>query len=469
MKKSLVRSFLDGVNDTVAGERYPTILRYFFPELVTNFLLYGLPFWIDSYFIGQLHSTVTYAASGATNTLLHSCTKAAEAFAVATIIVVGQLNGSGDHHGAGRALRTAFWVSCTVGVVLGLALYVGAPAIYRAYGVPPEMLAPGISYLKLRAVGIFLMFMNQACVGFLRGVKNTRIPMIVAVTSSAIFVALDYALIFGKCGFVPLGLNGSALASTVQYACAVALSVAYLTFGPYARSHAISLFSGFGDTRFVHTILSLSWPIVLDKTALTFAYIWLNTMMNPMGTTVVASFCVVREMARFVLIPAVALAQVITFLVSNDIGAGNAKGVKSNVKKVLCLAACITFALMIIFSLFPRAIVQLFDRNDDFTSFSIFVFPLANLLIFFDLAQLTLAGALRGAANVKVVLVVRLVAFLLFFIPVSYTFAHLPLRHDIKFIMIYSSFYASNALMALGYLYQFRSNRWKLPAGIIDG
>jgi hypothetical protein len=39
---------------------------------------------------------------------------------------------------------------------------------------------------------------------------------------------------------------------------------------------------------------------------------------------------------------------------------------------------------------------------------------------------------------------------------------------DIKFILIYSSFYLANAIMSCGYLYHFRSDRWKKYAGVSD-
>ena len=79
-------------------------------------------------------------------------------------------------------------------------LYVGAPLIYALYGVPQEMAVMGIGYLKLRAISIFFMFMYQACVGFLRGVKNTKVPMVTFAAGMLAFVIFDYLFIFGLPG-----------------------------------------------------------------------------------------------------------------------------------------------------------------------------------------------------------------------------------------------------------------------------
>jgi putative MATE family efflux protein len=467
MKKNLMRSFIDGINDTQTGERYSTIINYFWPEFITNLLLYSLPFFIDAYFIGKL-STAAYATVGVTNTLLHWFIKFAEAFSVATVILTGQLNGSDDRDGAGNVLAISFWISCFMGIVVGSVLYFGAPIIYRLYGVPDNIAVLGLSYLRLRAVGLFLMFIYQACVGFLRGVKNTRIPMISFVGGTIMFILSDYMLIFGCRYYHALGLSGSALASIIQYATATIIVVVYLAIGPYAQSYSINLFGRIRDMRFVKKIVSLSWPIILDKAVIPFAYIWLIKILNPMGTNVIAAFCVVRNMEQGAFLPAIACAQVITFLVSNDIGAGNWRGVKSNIKKVLFAALCMVFAILIVLTLFPRQIVQLFDQQNDFTAFAVHVFPVVSIMMFFDLIQVILAGALRGAANVKVVMLTRILVLSCYFFPVSYFLSTLMLPDDIKFILIYSSFYLGNAIMSGFYVYYFRSNRWKKYAGVSD-
>lgn len=466
MKKNLVQSFVDGVNDEQNGERYSTILRYFYPEFLTNLLLYSLPILIDAVFIAYLRTTSGYAVVGQTNTFLHWIIKAAEAFAVSTAIISGQMNGSGNKHGAGKALTSAFWTSCFIGLIIGLVLYAAAPLLFSFYGVSHEMLVAGVAYLKLRAIGIVLMFVYQACIGFLRGIKNTTVPMLTFVLGTIAFIVFDYVLIFGKFGLTPMGINGSALASIIQYGVATVAVVVYLLWGPYTRVYSLSLFSGFGSVAFIKNILVLSWPIILDKSALTWAYIWLAKMMNEMGTNVAAAFCTVQNMERFAFLPAIAFAQVITFLVSNDIGAGNWTGIKSNIKKIIFATMGMVFAILLVFSCVTKGIVGLFDQTGDFTLLAVHVFPLVSVFMLFDLVQLILAGALRGAANVKELMVVRLAVIFIYFVPASYGLSLLPLREDVKFIVLYCSFYFGNILMTLGYLYLFRSGKWQKQVGV---
>jgi len=464
MKKGFVNSFIAGLYDVRYGEHYQKIIQYFVPELVSAFLLYSLPFWVDAYFISCLHSTSSYATAGVTNTLLHLITKAAEAFSVGTLILTGQHNGAHDFRQAGRTLTNSFWISFIIGVFLSVFIYFGAPWILWFLNVSDDISAVGIPYLQFRAIGILFTFLYFAFVGFLRGIKNTKTPMQIFAIGSVVFIIFDYGFIFGHGGLPAYGLNGSAFATLVQYAVMVLLALAYCLTVPDVRKYAIQLFTGI-DIWQIKEIIILSWPVAIDKSILAIAYIWLCKMMGTMGTNVVAAFTVVRDMERFAFLPAVALAQIVTFLVSNDIGAHNWRGAKSNIKKVFLLAVTMVFLILLVFSLIPRWIVQIFDHQGDFTVFAAHVFPAVSVLVFFDLLQLILAGALRGAANVRIVMWARIL-FLCYFVPVSYALSLIPMRYDVKFIIIYSSFYIGNALMSVVYAYWFRSGLWKKTAEV---
>jgi Na+-driven multidrug efflux pump len=119
------------------------------------------------------------------------------------------------------------------------------------------------------------------------------------------------------------------------------------------------------------------------------------------------------------------------------------------------------FSILITFSLKPSFFVQFFDQKGAFTQFSATVFPVLSVLIFFDLLQLVLSGALRGAANVRIVMWARLIICGLFFLPASYAVSLLPIHDEsLRFILIYSTFYIGTGLMSLVFINRFRTGLW---------
>jgi len=460
MIKGLLANFATRTIHSVHGEKYTTILRYFFPECVTSFLLYSMPFLLDAYFIGHLKSTPSYGTLGATNNFIHFIIKTAEALSVGTIIVTGKYNGRENFLQVGRTLRDSFWLTCILGGGITALLWLGAPLIYGWY-VPAELVALGVPFLRLRALSIFLMFVFLTFVGFLRGIKNTQTPMHIFMVGTAFFLFFDYVLIFGKFGFPDMGLQGSALASVIQYAIMVTLIMGYVLYEPTHKKYGIKLMSLFSNLSQCKELLVLSWPILIDKATMALAYLWLCAMMKPLGSVGVATFSAIKDMERFALVPAIAFAQVITLLASNDLGSGNWPGIKANLKKVLLLSISMVLTVLFILMWQVKNIVYWFDRQGEFSPLVIKVFPLLGILVIFDVLQLILSGALRGVANVRYVMWVRLIVCAGYFVPVSYLLSQLPMKDvALKLMLVYGSFYAGHAFMCMMYIRWFVQQRW---------
>lgn len=462
MKKGLFASYVAGIKDFQVGESYQTIIRYFLPEYVTSLVVFSMPFLLDSYFIGHLESMSAYATLGVTNNLIHFFIKVAEAFSVGAVVLAGQFNGREQYKNVGKVIRDSFWITCFLGALISGALYFGAHAIYSWHNVPAEIAHLGIPFLQLRAVGIFFTFLAYAFIGFFKGIKNTQTPMKIYLMGAIVFVLCDYIFIFGNFGAPQMGLNGSALASVIQSLVMLFAAIWFIFGDKNYRHFGIHLFSGLKEKGYIKELLTLIWPMVIDKATLAAAYVWLNKMLCPMGTCAIASFSAVKDMERFAFLPAIACAQIITFLVSNDYGIGNWASIKNNIKKVIFLASIMVFTILLVFSLFPHLVMQFFDRKGEFSPMAAQVFPILSILVFFDLLQLILSGALRGASNVKTVMMVRLMVCLGYFVPVSYVLSNMPMSNvALKFMLIYGSFYIGNALMSLVYIHRFRTDDWK--------
>lgn len=469
-KQPLWQSYIEGIKDTSNGESYSTILGYFLPEFVTALLLSSVLNVIDAWFIADLQSTSLYATQGMSSTITHFITKIAEGFCVGTVIVCGQYNGSGKKAQVGRAAVSALWVTCLIGLCVMLLLIGAAPLIYHFFKVTPKMMEYGVSFLRIRAFSVFFAFMFFALAGFFRGIKNTRIPMVLFMVGGVVFVLFDYILIFGKWGFPALQLKGSAFASLIQNMVMFFGALFYFLSNKLYPLYGIDIVRSWNLQEGL-TVFRLSLPVMVDKAILAAAKIWLCYLISPLGKVAMAGFSVIKDMEQLAFIPAIAFAQVITFLVSNDYAKGNWTGIKANIKKVIFLSSLMVFFILLLFSVYPEPIIQIFDKKDVFTSFAAYAFPYVSVLVFFDLLQLILAGALRGAANVNTVMLIRMLVCTTFFVPVSYLCSQLPISQPIlKFILIYGSFYASNGLMSILYIYRFRSNSWKyyFPLAIKD-
>ncbi len=448
-----LRSFFNFLH---AGQSYIAILRYFWPEFVTALILYSLPYFVDCYFIAHLKSTEIYTISGVVNNVLNLFVKIAEGLSIGTVAIAGYYNGLQKYKEVGRSFVDALWVSIFIGGIISFWIYIGGFWIYKFFNFSDATIQLGLPFLKVRAISMLLLFIFFPCIGFLRSIKNTFVPMVLFALGSFIFILCDYCLIFGKFGFPEMGLYGSAVAYLVQYVVMLCGALVYIFYYQLHTKYTINIIAGISSSAQVFKLLAISMPIVIDKAIMAWAYIWLSKVLSCMGHHALANFAVIKLMECMVFLPATAFSQVITFLVSNDIGHQRWADIRANIGKVLLLASIMVAVLVAIVSCYPAQIVHMIDRNKEFAGLAQVVFPWLSVLIFFDLLQLILSGALRGACDVQTVMLTRLTVICCYFVPVSYSISRLPIASDpLKFFLIYGSFFIGNALMSIVYIKKF--------------
>lgn len=443
------------------GESYSSIIRLWIPELISATLLFTLPILLDSFLIAQLDSRTMYGALGVANNLLHVLTKLAEAISIATIATIGKYNGSQEYEKAGKSLGDAFWTTIIMGMIPAVILFFFSKQIYLLLNVPNNMAIIGSPFLKLRAIGVFLSFIYLSFFGFMRGIKNTRTPMNIYIAGIIAFVVFDYILILGCCGFPQMGLLGSAIATIVQYAIMVILGIIHILYTKEYRKYFPQAFYRFFSKEGSSKIVRLSIPIMIDKVSLAYAYVYLNSQINPLGKNAIASFNLIKDLERLAFLPGIAFATVLTFLVSNAIGAGDVDGARSTIRRVLILTALGVGMVIAFLCIDPGYVMSWFDRRELFSPFAAKVFPFISLLVVFDFAQLIFASALRGAGDVYSVMIIRFLACTAFFYPLSFFISSLSISNEmIRFIATYSAVYITTGVMGFFFYLRLRGKKW---------
>ncbi len=440
------------------------LFRYFFPELIIAAVLYIALDLINFRFIACIDTTLCNSTLYVTNLLFHLITKIVEGFSVGLVIMCGQYNGSKHYKKAGEVLANVFWVSALVGAIVSLLLYFGAHTIYAFYQVPQEIATLGVPYLQIRTVGVFFSFMYFAIVGFLRGIKNPKLPMVFFLLGAVVYLFFDYALIFGAWGFPAMGLNGSALATVIQCGTMLLASLLYLVLHKDIHKYRINLFSRINVSH-IRALFTVSWPVMIDKSCAAFIPIWLSKMIGCTAVLCTATdsammyngLTVLKTMEKVGLLPAFAFAQVITYLVSNDYKNLSFRYIKNNIKKVL-LFSCVLVGLgTLVFCLKPYFFLSILNKQSAYSDFIAYTLPFVAFLVLFDVIQVILSGALRGASDVKTVMVARVLGTFFFFMPLSYGIMLLPIENLLlKFILLYSSTHISFGMMSIVYIYRFK-------------
>lgn len=169
----------------------------------------------DSTIIGHWN-TSSLAGLGLAANLLSVVVGLCIFLAYGTTSTVARRLGAGDHAGALSAGLDGMGLGAVVGVLLALLLGLGAPLLLHVYGASPGVAHEASRYLSISALGIPAVLVMLASTGVLRGLQDTRTPLVVTVGANLANIVLNLVLVWG-CG---LGIAGSATGTVLSQWCA---------------------------------------------------------------------------------------------------------------------------------------------------------------------------------------------------------------------------------------------------------
>lgn len=181
----------------------------------------------DSAIIGHL-GTAHLAGLGAASAVLASAASVFVFLAYGTTSVVARQVGAGHTREAIGDGIDGLWLALLLGIVSAIVVAWAAPGLVGIFSVSPEAAAYATTYLRISALGLPALLAGLAVTGVLRGLQDTRTPLIASVAGFTANIALNLALVYGA----GLGIAGSAWGTVIaQNAMAAGLVAVVLRQG----------------------------------------------------------------------------------------------------------------------------------------------------------------------------------------------------------------------------------------------
>jgi len=279
----------------------------------------------DTAIVGHL-GTAPLAALSLASTVLMTAVGLCVFLAYATTATVARLLGAGHRDRALQAGVDGIWLALGLGAVLAAVLAVACGPLLRLLGAEPVVVDLGTTYLRASAPGLPGMLVVLAATGVLRGLQNTRTPLVVAVCGAVANAVLNWVLVYG----LHLGIGGSGAGTAVaQLGMAAALGTvvvrgarrAGMSLAP--RSAGILAQARHGVPLFVRT-LSLRAAILLTA-----------AVAASLGEVPLAGHQVVMAVWNLVAFALDALAIAAQALVGHSLGAGDVGAIRRLLRRTL--------------------------------------------------------------------------------------------------------------------------------------
>jgi putative MATE family efflux protein len=175
----------------------------------------------DAAIVGHL-GTAQLAGLGIAGAVVQTAVGLCIFLAYGTTASVARRLGAGDETGALAQGVDGVWLAVLIGALTTLAGLLLAGPLVGLFGPGAAVGGYATTYLRWAFLGVTPLLVLLAGTGIVRGLQDTRTPLVIAVAGNLGNIALNYLLVYG----LHLGIAGSAVGTDLaQLGSAVAISV----------------------------------------------------------------------------------------------------------------------------------------------------------------------------------------------------------------------------------------------------
>lgn len=374
------------------------VLDLAWPVIGENFLETFLHI-VDTLLVAQL-GAAAIAGVGAAIQVMFFVFAALSALSIGSAVLVAQAFGARNFNRAGElAGQSLLWsVLFSVPMAIGGVLLAGP--VVGLFGLEPEVTQIGTDYLRVTMGTVVVLTCLFIGSGALRGIGDSRTPMILTAIANVVNVGLTYGLIFGRFGLPELGVVGSAWGTFLARAFILALMVWILWRGRNGVSIKV-LKRWLPNLRIARQVLDIGIPAATEQFLISSAFLFLTLIVAGLGTVTLAAHRVAMNALSLSFLPGIGFAIAATALVGQSVGARRPDEGAAAARIATTWGAIWMGAVGLVTFFFAPQIMSLFTDEADMIAVGAAGLQVVALAQPFWAVLFVQSGALRGLGNTR--------------------------------------------------------------------
>lgn len=366
--------------------------------------------------------------------------------AYGTTATVARRIGAGDRKAAAEHGVAGVWLALGLGVALaavGLAL---SGPIVSAMGASARVAPYARTYLRISLLGAPFVLAALAGTGYLRGLQDTRTPLVIALSANAANLVLEVVLVYG----LHLGIAGSAWGTVIAQ---IAASLAYLAIvRRNVRRSQASARPAFAHLRAAGAVGAY---LVVRTGSLLLAFTAATSIASRIGDAQVAAHQIAFQLWLLLALCLDAIAIAGQAIVGRALGAGDATLTRATSRRMLQWGVMVGLVLGLLVLAGDPLLTLVFTRDGAVRAELRPVLVAVALMQPLGGAVFVLDGILIGAGDVRY-LALAMAGATLCFVPC----AILVLVTGAGLIALWSALFVFMFARLYGMGRRYRGNRW---------
>lgn len=335
-----------------------TLLIFAIPIILSNLVqqLYSL---VDVVVIGQFVGNVGTVGVNTGGEVADMLTPMAMGFSTAGQIYIAQLTGANDVTRVKRSIGTLLSFMMLLSIVLAVATVCLCDSILRLLNCPEEAMGQARAYMIITAVGLPAIFGYNAVVGVLRGMGESKRPLVFILIAAAVNIVLDILLV----AVFRLEAAGTAIATAASQfgSFGAALYFMWKKRDKFDFEWKLSYFKM--DPQILWVFMKLGIPQVIRSMLVRFSMLWVNASANSYGMLVSTTNGVGNKLQKFLEVFIQSVDTASSAMVGQNLGAKKTERAGKVTLHTLVMTLICACVVSIMCALIPEQIFGLFSKD----------------------------------------------------------------------------------------------------------
>ncbi len=322
---------------------------------------------------------------------------------IGTTALVARHAGAREPEQAASVTRQSLVLAAAFGLVVTALALVFARQIVALMGAKPDVIALGLGYVRALAPGLFFLIIGTVISAAMRGMGDTRTPMIVNTITNVAHIGTNWLLIFGHWGFPKLGVTGAGVSTSLTRVSGGLWLFLILVLARSAiRIDLRKLFHV--DWPTMGRVIRIGLPAAAERAFTSTGQMLYAREVASLGTVPVAAHYIALNVESLSYMPGMGFSTAASTLVGQNLGARDPKRAEDSAWETLRSGLMVMGTMGVLFFLFPVPFLHVFTRDPAIVGLAVTPLRIVAFTEFFECVGFVVPGALRGAGDTQSVL-----------------------------------------------------------------
>jgi putative MATE family efflux protein len=377
---------------------------------------------VNVYMVGLLNSSDALAAVGVAGESAMMPMFIVMGISVGTTVIIARYIGARDSEQVNSALRQSIILAFLIGLVCTVIVWVFAEPLMRFFRATDGVVTAGASYNRGYASTYALAMIVYVGNAALRGVGDTRTPMLIMWVINFVNVFFGWVFIFGNLGAPRMEVAGAGLAAGIARGVGGIVILLVLMRGRDLLKYDIRR-AFHWEGGMVKRLLKVGIPAAIEQGQRRGAMMIYSIIIFNLGKTVQAAYAVGMKVESIAFMPGMGFGKAAEVLMGHGLGANRPDISKRAVKLAAFYAAIVMTIMGMTTFFFGDKFLALFSSDPEVIRLGhlyMKVFAVGMPLMGLGNA---VSGGLRGAGDTRWVALLASVGGWVFRIPIGFIFS----------------------------------------------